>query len=302
MTTEGIPITWEHFKGFVGECSQNGYSFIYRGQSNSSWTLTSTWHRLPDVPNKNLEFYWGLLRELYDAISFWSGYQWNLENPVDKGAFLSFLQHHGFPTPLLDWTKSPYIAAYFAFEGVNDSTPEKNNVSVFVFDHVTFDKHWNQVFQLQPTQPFVSVLPASPKGNFNQIVQQGIYTYSSVTDQKQHIMGLENRTDNKLGVAGTYLIQYLLPVDEKPTVMRELKMMGITAMSLFPGVDGVCKAYKQEHFAASKIGRSMEALMEDFLSAAQPRETVKGNSSKCFDAPKKSLLREKAAISTLSNK
>src|SRR5579871_975887 len=36
--------------------------------------------------------------------------------------YMAYLRHHGFPSPLLDWTRSPYVAAFFAFRdlgGVN---------------------------------------------------------------------------------------------------------------------------------------------------------------------------------------
>jgi hypothetical protein len=32
-----------------------------------------------------------------------------------SATYLAHLRHCGFPSPLLDWSKSPYVAAYFAF-------------------------------------------------------------------------------------------------------------------------------------------------------------------------------------------
>jgi hypothetical protein len=29
--------------------------------------------------------------------------------------YLAYLRHHGFPSPLLDWTESASVAAYFAY-------------------------------------------------------------------------------------------------------------------------------------------------------------------------------------------
>jgi hypothetical protein len=37
--------------------------------------------------------------------------------PEEDNEFLAYAQHYSLPTRLLDWSRSPYIAAFFAFEG-----------------------------------------------------------------------------------------------------------------------------------------------------------------------------------------
>lgn len=49
----------------------------------------------------------------------------NLEDKNDFGAFINLIQHHGYPTPVLDWSYSPYVAAFFAFRGITNEQAAK---------------------------------------------------------------------------------------------------------------------------------------------------------------------------------
>jgi hypothetical protein len=73
------------------------------------------------------------------------------------------------------------------------------------------------------------------------IPQQAASTVTNVDDIESYIESKESGT-------GKYLWAIDLPVRERRSVVRELSYMGITAGSLFPGLDGACEELMERNF------------------------------------------------------
>jgi hypothetical protein len=226
--------SWDEFRRYVRELEH--YRYIYRGQESSEWRLCTAFHRTER--SDLVRFLQVDVSALQQHLSSLTAHVFNLFNPIENAAFISLAQHHGYPTPLLDWTYSPFIGAYFAFKRARQPS---GKVRIFIFDRTQWRQDWNQLQKLTPARPHFSVLDAIAINNLRMVPQQALSTVTNVEDIEEYISSKE-RSDRR------YLQVIDLPVEQRAEVLNELSVMGINAGSLFPGLDGACDQLKDRFF------------------------------------------------------
>jgi hypothetical protein len=103
----------------------------FRGQADSEWPLFTTLERRVPLLSAVSKYLY-VISEIKPAVETFTGTTFEATKPQDidqicrefdrfqnnfaEGlTYMAHLRHGGFPSPLLDWTNSPYVAAYFAF-------------------------------------------------------------------------------------------------------------------------------------------------------------------------------------------
>ena len=250
-------VTWEEFKAKANAQLDKRQSYIYRGQANSKWYLSTTIHRTGMLTTQQdfLDYFEYLMPFVLEPIEAWDGSRRDIKDPNVLAEFLSFLQNNGFPTPLLDWTFSPYIAAYFAFEAINHFSPQFDKVAIYSFNNLEWVKDYKQSLDWTVKEAHVSHLTPTYRGNTKQMLQQGTYLFTNQKNVENHIIKLEKRK-------GQYLTKYEISVKEKAKVFKELNAMNITAMLLAPSMESVCKKVYEEICANLQMGLSPSEFKE----------------------------------------
>ena len=203
-------------------------NYIFRGQGDASWPIESTLLRLvkrchsevndPETPN----IYEGKMLEefkyrypLYDSTK-----RIDQSNNVE---WLALMQHYGAPTRLIDFTKSIFVALFFALDGSYDKDsviwairkfdPEKEHVKVYCkknncssVSQSTLSDYFRQrantfIGNFQGKDGIDEILPIYPAvANERITIQQGLFLMSanlhkSFEDVFNSVMGIGN---NKL--------------------------------------------------------------------------------------------------------
>jgi len=89
-------------------------------------------------------------------------------------------------------------------------------------------------------RPLFKELRLGAPDNARALPQQSVNMFSNIVDIETFI---ENQT-----IGEPILKRTDIDFSDRSRVMRELRSMGITGASLFPGLDGVCEAVAQESF------------------------------------------------------
>jgi hypothetical protein len=245
-TLKVLPIhSWNDFKAHIAE--RRHYQFVFRGQ-NSPWKLRTPFHRTGRADLAH--FFDSDIPILHRALSGSTRIPFNPDDARHNAAFLSMIQHHGYPTPLLDWTYSPFVAAYFAYKArLHELGSSTDLVRVLIFDKHGWCNQIQQIFSTDHRWPHFTIVEPLALNNPRLIPQQALSSYTTVDDIEAYIA----QREAALPFERTPFLEAIdLPANEGPIVMRDLTRMGITAASLFPGLDGICEEMRLRNFVYAK--------------------------------------------------
>jgi hypothetical protein len=247
--------------------------WTFRGQADARWYLRTSLERATDPKSD------ALCRGEQDLLNTFKSraHQFLGDPPAQDNdlEWLALMQHHGAPTRLLDFTRSPYVALFFAVEkapiysrcavwainaeGCNERaehmvrtlkdwhsvglTEALEQISIDGWMHEA-PSMFNKIFLTNQFYLVCSVQPS--RVNERMVTQQGIFLCPG---RQRFGDGFEINLLNQLSlekvpeyVAPAWnppqVYRFIIPTCLRAELLLELERMNINRATLFPGLDG----------------------------------------------------------------
>jgi len=230
--------------------------YIYRGQKDSNWKLETTLKRAINKLEIHDRFWEGREKSLIETFQRKAHMYLRRLPPIDKKIenwleWLSVMQHYGAPTRLLDWTYSPFIAAFFALEELKEKSCvweidyrilRRSNIKLagenFISKVFQDNYEWEIVFPYEPRLQ-----------NERLIAQQGLFICTNELGET-----IDEIIDNH-DLYEKILTKYIFTFNrnEIKKALKSLKMMNIDNSKLFPGIDGLSKSLSLQLLEARSV-------------------------------------------------
>ena len=237
--------SWEKFLKLVIRPPYSNWAF--RGEKDARWPLYSSLSRYlqnfgvardawPEQEGRILRIFKRKAHQFLERPPDWDDdFQW-----------LALMQHHGAPTRLIDFTWSPYVAAFFALERTladcvvwamnptrvassrvpKTSSKDPRIVGNFAEHYLRGDEHF--IWMGEPHTM-----------NRRLIAQSGTFLVPGVLDVPVEDI-LSDRDQENI------LAKFVLSNAVREEGMRELYRMNITFATLFPDLDGLARSMGYE--------------------------------------------------------
>jgi len=261
--------TWEDFEKQLQDLRRErdasseslNSPLLFRGQENSCWSLETTLDRKQE--GMLFRDYYRVICRIRPQIETLTEKEWPIPDysEVEQStkeydafslqllwgrcpgyAYMAYLRHHGFPSPLLDWTRSPYVAAYFAFGKANMNST--NRVSIYVYSNIPSRLSGNGMPVLYRYGPYV-------RTHRRHVLQQSEYTLCLGFDSEWRSEQYDTVFDQGLRQQAA-CVRFTIPVAERPKVLRLLDAYNLNALSLFGSEESMMETLAIREFCLNE--------------------------------------------------
>jgi len=271
---------WETFEQKITElrkqCQKSSSPLLFRGQGNSEWPLTTTLDRNTrngmtfreycdlvigsigpevktfsgmDVPERDQEIAEGF----FDKESYFSFASHQFGNmPLYR--YMAYLRHLNFPSPLLDWSRSPHVAAFFAFR--DDPLVNVEKRSIYVYCELPAGVKGGAV-----GEPTIFPLGPHVQTHHRHFRQRCDYTFCGGFDVsnaqwrfESHQKVFDNRRPNQ-----DFLWKFNIPSSERDKVLRIQNDYNLNAFSLFGSEESLLETMWFREYVLRRSGTRAEA-------------------------------------------
>jgi len=234
----------------------------YWAQARAELKLIRRFYKIADRSGLSIPEDSFHLRRLLDTIDHDREAFVKVWPPGELLALIALAQHHGVPTRLLDWSHSPWAAAYFAAENVirfEAKELESCKIIVWAFDAsigivVRSDHDDAEEPQARP-EAKIEVVTTPYGNNRNLAAQRGVHLLYRTMEAHEPLKiihrepfdhALRSTHIEAMADDDKALFKFVLPAEQGGRLLRLLAKHGATGATLFPGFDGVARAMAEE--------------------------------------------------------